>query len=448
MNTRVPPPRKIFIKTYGCQMNVRDSERLTAALLTAGHELVDSEDAADVYILNTCSVREQAEIKAIGKSGFLSRKKRHRSGVLLGIIGCMAENLAGVLFKLNPAIDFIVGPRRIGELPQLLARERIYRALMVGDGESTDPTEAMHTPSQGNACASVSIMQGCNMGCRYCIVPKTRGRETYRPMEDIVTECEVLVGRGVKEIMLLGQIVNNYGQNAMGIINGKSPFVQLLERINCIEKLERIRYMSPHPKGFRDDLIGAHSTLAKLCPLVHLPIQSGSDRILKAMGRPYSCARVRTIVERLRSGVPNISLTSDVIVGYPGETEDDFQQTVALLAEIKFNMAFIFKYSPRAGTPSAELPDDVSEREKDRRNKILLNTVQRHSLEYNGAMIGRIVGVLVDGRARRGDNKLCGRTANGYKVIFDGADSLIGELLNVRIIDCATAVLYGELVTA
>jgi tRNA-2-methylthio-N6-dimethylallyladenosine synthase len=286
------------------------------------------------------------------------------------------------------------------------------------------------------------------MRCSYCIVPKTRGVETYGPAESIVAECEILAKRGIKEIMLLGQIVNNYGHNTMKFVGNKSPFVRLLEHIEGIPGLERIRYILPHPKGFCEDLIGAHSRLGKLCPSVHLPVQSGSDRILGAMRRPYTRARVLFIVEALRASVPDISLTTDVIVGYPGEMEEDFQATVDLLNGVKFNMAFIFKYSPRAGTFSATLPDSISENEKDRRNKVLLDIVQKHSIEHNKTMLGRVVEVLVEGHAKRGENKFCGRTKHGDKVIFDGQVTLIGKFVNIKITDFAITVLYGELITA
>jgi tRNA-2-methylthio-N6-dimethylallyladenosine synthase len=264
-------------------------------------------------------------------------------------------------------------------------------------------------------------------------------------MEDIVLECENLAQNGAKEVTLLGQIVNNYGKNSMEVVGGKSPFVQLLERVSGVDGIERIRYMSPHPTGFRDDLIGAHSRLGKLCPAVHLPIQSGSDRILKMMKRPYTCARIRSIVGELRKQVPGISITTDIIVGFPGETGEDFDRTVAIFEDIKFNMAFIFKYSPRAGTFSAALPDDVSRQEKIRRNKILLDLVQKYSIAYNEMMVGRVVEILVDGHAKRGENKLCGRTIGGIKVIFDGPEDSIGQFRDVKITGYSTTVLCGEL---
>lgn len=436
--------RKVFIKTYGCQMNVRESEQLALDLRAAGHEIVNSEKEADVFILNTCSVREQAEIKAIGKSGFLARRKKYRPNILLGIVGCMAENLAQKLLDLNPRIDFIIGPRRLNELKTIISKSIDKPILLVGDGNADDDFLSKHDYSVRSACASVSIMNGCNMRCSYCIVPKTRGQERYRPIEEIVDECRDLADHDIKEVLLLGQIVNNYGISVFEIVDKKSPFVQLLERLNDIPGLARIRYISPHPKGFRADLIDAHARLNKLCPSVHLPVQSGSDRILKLMKRPYSRKQICSIISELRSKVPGISITTDVIVGFPGETEQDFDETVALFEAVKFNMAYIFKYSPRAGTVSATLPDDVLPSEKDRRNKILLDIVQRDSLLYNQSMLGTEVAVLVDGPAKRGEGKLSGRTANGYKVIFDGPGSDIGEFVNVKIEDFGITALYGS----
>lgn len=439
-------PKKVFIKTYGCQMNVRDSEQIVAELSNAGYSIVDSEKEADIFILNTCSVREQAEIKAIGKSGFLARRKKQRQGRLLGVVGCMAENLREQLFVLNPEIDFIIGPRRLHELKNILEQQQIKQLTLLGSSNENRDFQSLHDFKKKSANAYVSIMQGCNMCCSYCIVPKTRGSEVYRPIDDIVNECMNLANHGVKEVMLLGQIVNNYGQGDMKIINGVSPFVQLLERINGISGIYRIRYMSPHPKGFREDLINAHAKLEKLCPSVHLPVQSGSNKILRLMKRPYSRERIIDIVSSLRQKVHNITLTTDIIVGYPGETEQDFEETVSLLEEIKFNMAFIFKYSPRIGTESSKLQDSVSADEKDRRNKILLNIVQEHSLEYNRSMIGSNVEVLVVNHAKRGEQKLYGYTSNGYKVIFDGSDENIGNLVPVAIDNCGTTSLYGRLI--
>ncbi len=439
-------PKKVFIKTYGCQMNVRDSEQIVAELSNAGYSIVDSEKEADIFILNTCSVREQAEIKAIGKSGFLARQKKQRQGRLLGVVGCMAENLREQLFILNPEIDFIIGPRRLHELKNILEKQQIKQLTLLGSSNENRDFQSLHDFKRKSANAYVSIMQGCNMCCSYCIVPKTRGSEVYRPIGDIVNECMNLANHGVKEVMLLGQIVNDYGQGDMKIINGVSPFVQLLEKINDISGIYRIRYMSPHPKGFREDLINAHAKLEKLCPSVHLPVQSGSNKILRLMKRPYSRERIIDIVNSLRQKVHNIALTTDIIVGYPGETEQDFEETVSLLEEIKFNMAFIFKYSPRIGTESSKLQDNVSADEKGRRNKILLNIVQEHSLEYNRSMVGSNVEVLVVNHAKRGEQKLYGYTSNGYKVIFDGSDENIGNLVSVAIDNCGTTSLYGRLI--
>ncbi len=425
-------------------MNVRESEQMMVDLRSAGHVITDIEKDADVFILNTCSVREQSEIKAIGKSVFFARRKKNNRNCLLGIVGCMAENLGRELFKLNPEINFIIGPRRLNELKKVIEQQNVDHLLLLGNGDSDLSFLSSHDYNRRAASANVAIMQGCNMGCSYCIVPKTRGSETYRPMNDIVNECEELANQGIKEVMLLGQIVNNYGVGQFKIIDKKSPFVQLLEKINNISGIERIRYMSPHPKGFREDLITAHSQLKKLCPSVHLPVQSGSDKILRLMKRPYNRERICSIIDSLRTMVPGIAITTDIIVGFPGETEEEFEETVALFEKVRFNMAFIFKYSPRMGTISAKMLDDVSLDEKDRRNKILLEIVQRDSLKYNRLMLGSVVDVLVDGPAKRGERKFCGRAANGSKVIFDGVEGDIGKLVRIHITDCGITALYGD----
>ena len=436
---------KVFIRTYGCQMNERDSEIIAAQLMHDGHTIVNDESVADVVILNTCSVREQAEIKAIGKSGYLSRIKRRNPNFRVGIVGCMAENLGPQLFELNSAIDFVVGPQRIHEITGILhSREK---NLLIGEGNfAYTHHDFDHNLCRGKCTAFVSIMQGCCMRCSYCIVPKTRGAERYREINDIVDEVHFLAENGIKEITLLGQIVNNFGGRVMPIINKKRPFIQLLEKLNDIDGIERIRYMSPHPSFFTDDLIDAHRSLKKLCRAVHLPIQSGSNRILREMRRPYTREKIVKIIEKLRAAVPDIGISTDIIVGYPTETEEDFLNTVSLVKDIKFNMAFVFKYSQRPGTKSAELPDDVSEREKCRRNKILLNIIEDVSLTYNKNFKGTVVEVLIEGHAKRGDDVMFGYTSNHYKVLFNANEEDIGRIVNVRIKDYTTTVLIGEIV--
>jgi tRNA-2-methylthio-N6-dimethylallyladenosine synthase len=269
--------------------------------------------------------------------------------------------------------------------------------------------------------------------------------EVCRPMDEIVGEVEFLAKNGVGEITLLGQIVNGYGASTMATVGGKTPFVQLLERLNEIPALERIRYMSPHPTYFSQDLIGAHGNLPKLCPSVHIPVQSGSNRVLKSMGRPYGREKILAIVEKLRATVPEIGISTDIIVGYPGETAEEFGETLSLFDIIKFNMAFIFKYSPRSGTKSAELADDVPEMEKERRHKILLKRTEEISLAYNRNFVGKTVSVLVEGHAKRGENTMFGWTPNHHKVLFQATEGDIGKMVSVKINSFATTVLMGTL---
>jgi tRNA-2-methylthio-N6-dimethylallyladenosine synthase len=434
---------KVFIKTYGCQMNERDSEMISSNLLSSGYEMVADEDAADVVILNTCSIREQAEIKAIGKSGHIARRKRSNPNLKIAVVGCMAENLGSELFRLNNAIDFVVGPRRLHELPDALRDGS--RSLLFGSPRSAPSLQNFSRIPGKSACSAfLSIMQGCNMRCSYCIVPKTRGREWYRPEDNIVEEAKFLAQNGTREIILLGQIVNGYGGPQIRSHHGESPFVQLLRRLNEIDGIARIRYMSPHPKYFGDDLIEAHGSLPKLCPSVHLPMQSGSNRVLKAMGRAYGREDILRIVEKLRAVSPNIGISTDIIVGYPDETDGEFEETVSAFDAIKFNMAFVFKYSPRAGTRSAELSDSVANVEKERRNQILLRHAGIASANYNSRFVGMTVEVLVEGHAKRGADIMFGWTPEHCKVLFSADSGAVGKIISVKIDGFATTVLTGS----
>lgn len=424
-------------------MNERDSESIAAQCIHNGHQIVYNEKDADIIILNTCSVREQAEIKAIGKSGHLARQKRTNPICKIGIVGCMAENLGTELFNINPAIDFVVGPQRIHEVCDLFF-EKSHQIRIGSPTNHYKPHKFDRNLSKNQCSAFVSIMQGCNMRCSYCIVPKTRGREYYRPMNNIVDEAVYLAQNGIKEITLLGQIVNKYGNNIIPFYNNKSPFVQLLERLNGIDGIERIRYISPHPSFFSDDLIEAHHSLNKLCPSIHFPMQSGSDRILKAMRRPYTRQSALSIIKNLRAKVPSIGISTDIIVGYPSETEQDFQDTISLLEEARFNLSFIFKYSPRTGTKSAALTDDVSEQEKERRNSILLEKASQLSLNYNKQFVDTTIDVFVEGHAKRGEYMLYGWTPQHCKVVFEGTDNDIGQILPIKITDCTTTILLGN----
>lgn len=447
---------RVYIKTYGCQMNARDSEAVASKLRARGYSMVETEHEADVVLLNTCAVRDQAEQKAIGKTGHLAKRKRVDPNFVLGVMGCMAQNRGEALVDTLPDLDLLVGTQKFHRVPDLL--EKILESqrglgprpstLVELDNEAGSEETIREHGGERQVSAFVSIMQGCNMHCAFCIVPKTRGAERYRSMGSILAEIRELAARGTREITLLGQIVNNYGMRKMPYVGGKSPFTQLLERVQEIEGIERIRFTSPHPRGFQRDLVGAYGRLSKLMPYVHLPLQSGSDRVLRAMRRPHTVRRFRQIVEQLRAVRPDIHLSTDIIVGFPGETEGDFEQTRAVFEDIGFDMAFIFKYSPRTGTIAAAMEDDVPPAVKDARNKALLDILARHSKRCNDGLLGKVEDVLVEGPARKGEGMFMGRNPGNRKVIFLGAPRLVGEIVPVRIIESSVSVVRGELVRA
>ncbi|MBL9216503.1 MAG: tRNA (N6-isopentenyl adenosine(37)-C2)-methylthiotransferase MiaB [Opitutaceae bacterium] len=444
---------RVHIKTYGCQMNERDSEAVAALLRARGYRMVADEDNCDILLLNTCSVRDAAEQKAIGKAGYLSARKQRQPDFILGILGCMAQNRGAELLDRLPDVDLIVGTQKFHQVPDYLDNLRAAQAagapvgstiVDIAEEPGSQNTIRDHVLEERQVSAFVSIQQGCNMDCAFCIVPKTRGDERSRPMDEIVRECEELAARGVREVTLLGQIVTSYGRRDYGHAGGVSPFVQLLERVNAIPGIRRVRFTSPHPRGFKDDLIQAYGRLEKLCEYVHLPLQSGSDRILRAMNRPYSRERYRQIVEALRAVRPDMYFSTDVIVGFPGETEEDFAQTRELFEACNYDMAYVFKYSIRSGTPAATMADQVPEAVKEERNQVLLGLLERNSKRRNALLVGTTQEVLVDGPDRRG-RSFMGRTRGNRIVHFEGSERLIGELVPVTIERASTAVLYGSL---
>jgi tRNA-2-methylthio-N6-dimethylallyladenosine synthase len=451
---------RVHIKTYGCQMNERDSEAVAAMLRARGYRIVPDEDACDILLLNTCSVRDAAEQKAIGKAGYLQQRKKKQPDFVLGILGCMAQNRGAALLEQLPDVDLIVGTQKFHQVPGYLDNLRAAREAGVPIGESivdigeeagSQNTIKDHVaPDAGEdrqVSAFVSIQQGCNMDCAFCIVPKTRGDERSRPMDDIVAECRALAARGVREITLLGQIVTSYGRRDYTHTDGVSPFVQLLERVHAIDGIERIRFTSPHPRGFKDDLVAAYGRLPKLCGYVHLPMQSGSNRILRAMNRPYTRERYKEIVDALRAVQPAMYFSTDVIVGFPGETEEDFAQTRALFEACDFDMAYVFKYSVRTGTPAADLGDQIPDEVKEQRNQILLDVLQRNSLRRTAGLVGTVEEVLVDGRDKSGA-RFTGRTRGNRVCVFDADPRLIGELVPLKIERTSVSTLYGSLVLA
>ncbi len=444
---------RVHIKTYGCQMNERDSEAVAAMLRARGYRIVGAESECDIMLLNTCSVRDMAEQKAIAKAANVSARKRKQPDFVLGILGCMAQNRGAELLDRLPDVDLIVGTQKFHQVPDYLDNLRAAHAAGVPVGETivdiaeeagSQNTIREHVLEEKQVSAFVSIQQGCNMDCAFCIVPKTRGDERSRPMDEIVRECEELAARGVREVTLLGQIVTSYGRRDYTHTGGISPFVQLIERVHAIPGIARIRFTSPHPRGFKQDLVEAYGRLPKLCPYVHLPLQSGSNRILKAMNRPYTRERYREIVDALRAVVPGMYFSTDIIVGFPGESEDDFAKTRELFEACNYDMAYVFKYSIRTGTPAATMDGQVPEPVMEERNQILLNLLRANSERRNAALLGTVEEVLVEGPDQTG-KRYTGRTRGNRVCVFDAHPRLVGELVPLRIERVSVSTLYGAL---
>jgi tRNA-2-methylthio-N6-dimethylallyladenosine synthase len=462
---------KFFIKTYGCQMNERDSEQVAYSLIARGYERVDSEVEADVVLLNTCSVRDMAEQKALGKMGMLGRIRKNRPETVFGFLGCMAQARGAELLREIPHLDLVIGTQKFHRVADYVDDLVVHKPVVAGIGDPgfrrmDDPRfsivdieeeagsqstirEQSLAPKQ--ATAFVSIMQGCNMHCTFCIVPRTRGAERSRTISEIVSEVRALVLQGVKEVTLLGQIVNLYGRHEFlsaaavaGYSFKKSPFVQLLEAVSAIDGLERLRFTSPHPIGFRDDLIEAIADLPKLTEHVHLPLQSGSNRILKAMHRTYTAEKYAQLVDKIRAARPGIALTTDIIVGFPGETDSDYKATRDLVEHLQFDNAFVFRYSPRRETPAATMADQIDEATKEARNQDLLGIVNASTRRANEKLVGTRVEVLCEGPSKTNVARLMGRTRTNKVVVFEAGRDRIGEIFDVAIEHANGFSLYGH----
>ena len=438
--------KKVFIKTYGCQMNERDSEAVAALLQQNGYGLASSEEEADVILLNTCSVRDLAEQKALGKMANLVHEKKTKPSLVLGFMGCMAQSRGGELRRDLPALDLVMGTQRLHHVVEHLDRLFAGGAPIVDiaaepGSERAVKEHVLGTNGDRQVTAFVSIMQGCDMQCTFCIVPQTRGSERSRSIEEIVDEVRRLVDAGVREVTLLGQIVTSYGRKE----SGKAAFVELLTAVDAVAGLERIRFTSPHPKGFGDDLVEAYRGLPRLCEHAHLPVQSGSDRILKAMKRGYTRESYLRIVEKLRKARPDIFFSTDIIVGFPGETDEDFEQTASLMREVQFEQAYIFKYSKRRDTPAATMPEQVGSAVKEARGHALIEILNETTARRNGELVGQTVEVLVEGRSAKNKRRLFGRMRNSKGVVFEGGDELKGRLLPVRIERVTPLTLYGTI---
>ena len=449
----------VLIKTYGCQMNERDSEQVASMFLAGGYELTKSEAEADVILINTCSVREKAELKALGKMGLLCARPTAKPWVVYGFMGCMCQSRVASLFRDVPRLDIVTGTQQYHNVYKLcnrLLRSRLgqpeFEPLRKGAHIcATQQEEGFqneirdHLPPAGNCTAFVSIMQGCEMRCSYCIVPSTRGSECSRPEADILKEVRELVDRGVKEVTLLGQIVNRYGKDEP-IIDGRGAFVRLLEKLNDMDGLERIRFTSPHPIGFRQDLVNAYTYLPKLCSHIHFPMQSGSDRILQLMRRPYKNEKYLRLCEAMREARPDLAITTDIIVGFPGETHEDYLETKAAVERIQFDNAFVFQYSPRRDTVAAAMENQICLRVKEERNHDLLEAVNRIAVARNQALVGTQQTILVEGPSKNNPDRLQGRTSQNKPVIIPGGSAEVGSLVPVRISECTGFTLYGEVV--
>lgn len=431
---------KVFIHAFGCQMNKLDAELALSALREAGYSEVETPEEADVILYNTCSVREHAEERVYSNVGKLKALKKRRPGVIIGIMGCMAQKDQQKIFDRLPHVDLVCGTREFPRIAELIeeARERTH---LLACREDVDVQEARNVSVRPNRFqAFLTIMRGCDNYCAYCIVPYVRGREISRPIDEIMDEARRLAGDGAVEITLLGQNVNSYGKS----FGRPGALVELLFRLNELPGIHRVRFVTSHPKDMTREIFQAVRDLPRVCEHLHMPAQSGSDRILQAMNRKYTSAHYRGLVAMARELVPDIAIASDFIVGFPGETDEEYQATASLIREVRFQNSFIFKYSPRPGTAAAKLPDDVPWETKRARNVELLEIQGAVNIEENRKLIGRELEVLVEGASKRDPRRLTGRTRTNHIVVFEGDAGLSGKFATVRIESATQLTLAGS----
>ena len=441
-------PKKVFVKTYGCQMNVYDSERMRDVLGPLGYAETSVPEEADLVILNTCHIREKAAEKVYSELGKMRRMKRDRAEkgaeMLIAVAGCVAQAEGEEIVRRAPAVDLVFGPQTYHRLPQLLARQRAAgKAVVETEFPAEDKFEGLNasTLPRKSVAAFLTVQEGCDKFCSFCVVPYTRGAEFSRPVEQVLAEARLMATQGVKELTLLGQNVNAYhGLDAQGRSIGLAGLVAELSRIDGIE---RLRYTTSHPRDMTDDLIAAHADNAKLMPYLHLPVQSGSDSILKAMNRGHTAEFYLRLVERIKSARSDIAISGDFIVGFPGETEADFESTLILVREIGYASAYSFKYSSRPGTPAAESHEQVPEDVKSRRLQELQTLIHAQQTAFNAAMVGRTVPVLLE-KAGRDPGQLVGRSPYLQPVHLQAANSLIGTIVDTHITGVGTNSLSGH----
>jgi tRNA-2-methylthio-N6-dimethylallyladenosine synthase len=446
MNDR--PARKVFVQTHGCQMNEYDSARMLDLLREShGLQATDNADEADVLLLNTCSIREKAQEKVFHQLGRWRKLKEERPGLVIGVGGCVASQEGGAIGRRAPYVDMVFGPQTLHRLPEMLdtalAGERRGPVVDISFPE-IEKFDRLPEPSVHGPGAFVSVMEGCSKYCSFCVVPYTRGEEVSRPLDDVLAEIAHLAGRGVREVNLLGQNVNAYrGRNHLGEI---TDFAELLHLVAAVQGIGRIRYTTSHPLEFSDALVQAYADIPQLVSHVHLPVQSGSDRILAAMKRNHTALEYKSTIRKLRRVRPDISISSDFIVGFPGETEKDFEDTMRLIAEVGFDHSFSFVYSARPGTPAAELSDDTPEELKKQRLALLQARINQQAFEISRRMVGRIERVLVTEVSKRDPGRLQGRTENNRLTHFSSDDTgLIGQFVDVEITEALPNSLRAEL---
>jgi len=427
------------IDTYGCQMNVADSELVEAILISEGYKKSIDINSADAIFVNTCAIREQAEEKIHSQLGRYNLIKRKKPEILIGVLGCMAQNLKDDLLENKPYIDIVLGPDSYRELPKILnQRKRILDSIVDTKLSRYEVYQDLFPHRKGGANAWVSIMRGCDKFCTFCIVPFTRGRERSRNLESILQEAKDTVDNGFSEITLLGQNVNSYDYQNL-------KFHDLLEEVSKIKKLKRIRYTSPHPQDITEELLRVMAKHENICDYIHLPLQAGSNRILKRMNRTYTREHFISLVKMIREILPKVGISTDIIVGFPGETSKDFEETISLMHEVKFDSAFNFKYSSRPGTKASEYSERINDQEKKDRLQKIINLQKKHTLERNKILIGSIQDVLIEKESKLSATHWAGRTDSNKWVVFDKKNSQINKIVQVKIKEARGVTLHGEL---
>lgn len=436
-------PRKVFIQTFGCQMNKYDSEKMAGVLGEFDYSLTNTVDKADVIILNTCSVRDKAEQKVFSKLGRLKKQKNKNPELIIGVGGCIGQISSETILKRTPYVDLVFGTMNIHRLPILIDK------VLEGNGpvsevysEADQYFDDYRLSRESNIQAWMSIMHGCDNYCSYCVVPYTRGREVSRTSSDILSEIKMLAHEGYKEVTLLGQNVNSYGKNN----NEELTFSGLLEKACAIPGIERIRFITSHPKDFSNELIEVIRDFDKVCEQIHLPVQSGSNKILSLMNRKYSVEEYLENIKKLKLAVPDVALSTDIIVGFPGETERDFEDTIDLIKKVEFDNIFLFKFSPRPGTSAAQLSIQIDGKTKQKRFETLLNLQKSITLKANMKLEGKTEEVLVEGKSKNNSDKFTGRTLSNKIVNFRGSDDLIGKIVPVKVIRAGLYSLDGEII--